>query len=90
MTLEHPNSTSLTERFPTHPESVSVEGGVCGAQCSVALDPLIYRDMRWCVNCAGEQVFVEVFECEAGRVGVCMGCGDERVVRFSRTTEEAA
>ena len=49
------------------------------------LDPEIYRDTRWCVNCGGPQVFVEVFECEAGRMGVCMGCGDEKFVGFSRT-----
>jgi hypothetical protein len=49
-----------------------------------ALDSEIYRDMRWCANCGGERIFVEVYEFEAGRVGVCLGCGDERVVRFSR------
>lgn len=50
-----------------------------------------YRDMRWCINCGGEQVFIPVFECEAGRVGFCLGCGGERVVPFSRvTTSEAA
>ena len=48
------------------------------------LDSEIYRDMRWCPNCAGEKVFVEVFEFESGRMGVCLGCGEERVVRFSR------
>ena len=48
------------------------------------LDSEIYRDMRWCPNCAGEKVFVEVYEFESGRVGVCLGCGEERVVRFTR------
>ena len=49
-----------------------------------ALNADVYRDMRWCPDCGGKQVFVEVFEFEGGRVGVCLGCGEERVVRFSR------
>jgi len=51
------------------------------------LDSDKYRDMRWCVNCGGEQVFVEVYEFELGRVGVCLGCGEERVVLFTRVNE---
>lgn len=50
------------------------------------LDSDKYRDMRWCANCAGEQVFVEVYEFEGGRVGVCLGCGEERVVLFTRVS----
>jgi hypothetical protein len=56
----------------------------------VALDPEIYRDMRWCANCGGQQVFVEMFETEWGRVGVCLGCDEEKVVLFTRTNSEAA
>lgn len=56
----------------------------------VALDPLVYQDMRWCAKCAGPRVFVSVFECEAGLVGYCLGCGDERVVQFTRTCSEVA
>ena len=52
---------------------------------SAVLDPFVYEDQRWCGNCAGEQMFVEVFETEFGRVGYCVGCGEERVVRFTRT-----
>ena len=48
------------------------------------LDSEIYRDMRWCPNCAGQPVFVEIFEFESGRMGGCLGCGEERVVRFTR------
>lgn len=54
------------------------------------LDPSICRDMRWCVNCGGQQIFVEVFECEAGRMGVCLGCGEERIAPFTRMNSEAA
>lgn len=54
------------------------------------LDSFIHRDSRWCVRCGGPQLFVEVYECEAGRVGVCFGCGEERVIPFSRTNSEVA
>lgn len=54
------------------------------------LDSEKCRDMRWCVNCGGEQVFVEVYEFESGRVGFCSGCGEERVVLFSRVNSEGA
>ena len=80
--------------FPTH--SVGLEDGdhqSFGERVAVlevpklnfsALNADVYRDMRWCPDCGGNQVFVEVFEFEGGRVGVCLGCGEERVVRFSR------
>jgi hypothetical protein len=54
------------------------------------LDSSVCQDMRWCVNCGGEQVFVEVYEFEGGRMGVCLGCGDERIAPFSRVNSEAA
>jgi hypothetical protein len=76
----------LTAPIATAP-TVSSEGS--GFPVVAPLDPFLYQGMRWCVNCAGEQVFVEVFECEAGRVGFCMGCGNERVIPFSRTNSEA-
>ncbi len=49
-----------------------------------------YQDMRWCPNCGGQQIFLPVYECEAGRVGLCMGCGEERLVAFTRANSEAA
>lgn len=54
------------------------------------LDPAIHRDMRWCINCGGRAEFIEAFETEFGRVGVCMGCGEEKFVPFTRTTEAVA
>lgn len=54
------------------------------------LDSEKCRDMRWCVNCEGEQVFVEVYEFESGRVGFCSGCGEERVVLFTRASSEGS
>lgn len=70
------------------PCSVGAEGG-CARPGMAVLDSDICRDMRWCVNCAGEQIFVEVYEFEGGRLGVCLGCGDERVMLFSRVNGEA-
>ena len=80
--------TLLAERFPTaHPQSASLEGSD-RAGCLVApLDSQIYREMRWCGVCEAEEEFRTVFEFCCGRVGVCLGCGDERVVPFSRATE---
>ena len=79
------------KRFPN---SDAQSGDPCGVPLAretvAALDPFVYRDMRWCMNCGGEQLFVEVYECEAGRVGVCFGCGEERVERWTRTNSEAA
>jgi hypothetical protein len=50
-----------------------------------------YREMRWCANCGGEQIFLPLYECEAGRVGVCLGCEEQRLIPFTRvTTSEAA
>jgi hypothetical protein len=75
--------------FPAHTAGAE-DGGRGGSAAPTVLevpgklDQDVYRDMRWCANCGGQQIFVEMYEFEAGRVGVCLGCGDERVVRFSR------
>jgi hypothetical protein len=61
----------------------------CSEQFAV-LDSSIYQDMCWCFKCGGERVFLLVYEFEGGRVGVCLGCGDERIAPFTRTTGEAA
>lgn len=65
----------------------SSEGSECGL---ASLDPFVYQEMRWCVNCAGQQIFAPMFETDFGRVGLCMGCGEEKIVPFSRSTERAA
>lgn len=81
--------TLLTEAIASSPHSVGNGGGEETHGFAV-LDSDVYREMRWCVNCGGEQVFVEVYEFEAGRVGFCLGCGEEKIVGFSRTNSEAA
>jgi hypothetical protein len=69
-------------------DSASKEDGAPGG-ISV-LDSDVYRDMRWCSKCGGEQIFVMVYEFASGRVGCCLGCGDERVELFTRTVGKAA
>lgn len=54
------------------------------------LDSDIYQDMSCCPDCGERTVFQQ--HCEiagVGRHGFCLGCGGERVQRFSRTMEEA-
>ena len=89
--------TSLAGRFPTrNPQSASREGGALtsGEERDLAgvaaLDPFLYEEPRWCVNCGGEQRFFPCFEFAGGRVGCCLGCGEERVIPFSRTNSEVA
>lgn len=78
--------TSLTNPR-AHASTVSAGGS--GLPRIASLDPFVYRDMRWCARCGGEQLFVPCFEVEAGRVGVCMGCGEEKLVAWTRTNAEA-
>jgi hypothetical protein len=40
---------------------------------------------RFCEKCDCLQTFVAGWECQEGLVGVCLGCGDERVMPFTRT-----
>lgn len=60
------------------------------AETAAPLDFQRYQDMRWCPNCAGEQIFVPVYECDAGRVGFCLGCGEEKIAPFTRVNSEVA
>lgn len=59
-------------------------------QSAVALDPFVYRDSYWCADCAGPQTFVPLYETDFGRVGFCLGCGQERVQQFTRTIGDVA
>jgi hypothetical protein len=79
---------TLPANNPLHSRLVGAGGSTAGEDYPFAalglLDTDVYRDMRWCSRCAGPQVFVEVYECEAGRVGFCFGCAEERLVPYSR------
>lgn len=80
--------TSLAERFPlNHPESASSGGSGCAGNSVAPLDSQIYRETLYCPVCECEEEFRTMIEFVSGRIGVCLGCGDERVVPFSRVTE---
>lgn len=100
MKLLHMNSPA---EFPVSPSlSAGGEGGGSDAPLGepalsggggvrvAALDPFISREMRWCVNCGGDALFVPVFACDAGRVGFCFGCGEEKIILWTRTNSEVA
>jgi hypothetical protein len=81
------------ERTPYSPPSAlpagEPDGDIPGGVVPARLDSSIYQDQRWCANCGGARIFVDVYETDFGRVRICLGCGEENVVRFSRTTEAA-
>lgn len=62
---------------------------ICSPSTPIVLDVWV-QEMRHCDKCGGPQIFVLAWEFEGGRVGCCLGCGDERIERFTRTTGEAA
>lgn len=72
---------SPTEPTPNPTTTVGAEGDPLGR---IALDPLVYQEMRWCPDCAGERVFVPILEIDAGRVGICLGCDSRKFIPFSR------
>jgi hypothetical protein len=77
--------TSLTEH-PAVTPSLSVTNGRSDLGLA-PLDSQIYREHRFCSICDAEEEFRTVLEFVGGRIGVCMGCGDEKVIPFSRVTE---
>jgi len=83
----------LPTALPHSSGAESDDPAVCGRESVtgiVALDPFVHQEMRHCYDCAGPQIFLPMYEIEIGRVGVCLGCGRERIERFSRTVSEAA
>lgn len=77
--------TSLPDPIVQPQNAGSPEGSECGL---ASLDPFVYEELRWCANCGGEQRFFPCFEFDGGRVGVCFGCGDEKVIPFTRETAQ--
>ena len=47
--------------------------------CEVCCDPCDPED---------QEIFLAGWECSSGLLGVCLGCGDERIAGFSRVTAE--
>lgn len=72
--------------------SVGVEGGPArgSAALDFSLDSLRYQDMRWCVNCGGQILFVPVDRFPGGWRGYCLGCEEVGYVMDTRANSEAA
>lgn len=45
---------------------------------------------RFCEKCDSGQIFRAGWECDAGLIGCCLGCGDERIAPFTRVNSEVA
>ena len=83
--------------FATEPHlastTVALDGGDEGAlhipaavsDPFVALNSQVFRDWRWCSNCGGQKVFIDVYEIEGFRLGACQGCGEEKFIPFTRS-----
>ncbi len=48
------------------------------------------EEPRWCPDCGGVQTFYELYRCEVGRVGICFGCEQEKLILWERSNSEAA
>ena len=72
------------------PSSVGVRNGDSLRGVGIAVLDSRVEFMRFCSTCECEQMFVAGWECASGLVGCCLGCGDERIAGFSRTTAEVA
>lgn len=83
--------TLLTGRFPAKEQTVGIEGGVCGAHFSAALDlPFIQQGRYWCANCGGPQTFILVDRFAHGWRGYCLGCEETKYVMDERMNSEVA
>jgi hypothetical protein len=74
------NSVALNggnEGVPENPAAVS--------DPFVALNTQVFRDVRWCSNCAGPRVAIDVYEIEGFRLVACQGCGEEKFIPFTRS-----
>jgi hypothetical protein len=58
--------------------------------CGIAVLDHFVEFMQFCFVCQCEQIFRAGWECEAGLLGCCLGCGDERIAPFSRAASEVA
>ena len=59
-----------------------------GAPCLVLDVP--YELPAFCYHCQDEQRFLVRYEVDDGRLAVCVNCGREKRIPFTRTTSEAA
>lgn len=77
----------MTLQTELRTSSVCLGDGGADPPQSVAVLGLIHQESRWCANCGGEQTFVPVFAFyEIDRIaGYCLGCGQEKIVGFTRS-----
>ena len=72
----------------------STGGGVSKHRDVAALDYRILRTqvewMDFCPKCLAEMHFIAAWRCDAGLLGYCLGCGDERIAPFTRVNSEVA
>ena len=75
-------------RSPVPVESVEAApiGGfaVLNSSRSFVLDPWI-QEMEDCSRCGGLEIVIYAWEFADGRLGVCLGCGRPKQVKFTRT-----
>lgn len=94
--MPKPISPLPAERFPSSPISAGPERGDSrgSSEAVAALRVLTLEDfvefMQFCGKCDSEQIFRAGWECELGLLGCCLGCGDERLAPWTRTTEVCA
>lgn len=82
--------TSLTEPTPST-RTVSAEGGDhTFPEPRIAVLAHFVEFNQLCKVCQCEQIFRAGWQVDAGLLGCCLGCGDERVVEWTRTNSEVA
>jgi hypothetical protein len=79
---------NLLTESPTSTAVSLEDGGVSGGRTAVLEIPR--QDMRFCIACDCDQIFMAAWVCEFGLVGCCLGCGAESVKRFTRVNSEVA
>lgn len=77
-------------RLPTAVAIDPVGGGEGDAPGRVVALSTPVESMRFCFVCELEEVFIAGWTCDTGLLGCCLGCGDERIIPFTRTNSEAA
>ncbi len=92
MTLYRMPSKLPAGRFPSSPTTpAGPESGDSHltSPAVAALDEFV-EFSRFCLKCDSEQIFRAGWECDAGLIGCCLGCGDERIAPWTRTCVEVA
>lgn len=76
---------SAAEGVPSASPLVADGKGEGGNRAVLALLDTRVEFMQFCPVCDCEQQFVAGWECALGLIGCCLGCGEEKLISFSRT-----